>query len=82
MLDGRFDALGVSHELTVGTSAQRRTLDQRPGYNEWRGTGNIHTVRLDEKTWDQNGVAGRHTRQYQLLPNAALIYKPQPDTTL
>ncbi|PMZ93956.1 MULTISPECIES: TonB-dependent siderophore receptor [unclassified Pseudomonas] len=127
-LDGRFDALGVSHELTVGTSAQRRTLDQRPGYNEWRGTGNIHTgapavepsdkpigsserrldsrqyglffsdritfndnwqtvigareVRLDEKTWDQNGVAGRHTRQYQLLPNAALIYKPQPDTTL
>ncbi|UXZ44274.1 TonB-dependent siderophore receptor [Pseudomonas soli] len=128
MLDGRFAALGVSHELTVGTSAQRRTLDQRPGYNEWRGTGNIHTgapavepsdkpigsserrldsrqyglffsdritfndnwqtvigareVRLDEKTWDQNGVAGRHTRQYQLLPNAALIYKPQPDTTL
>ncbi|WP_430309616.1 TonB-dependent siderophore receptor [Pseudomonas sp. PONIH3] len=128
MLDGRFDALGVSHELTVATSAQRRTLDQRPGYNEWRGTGNIHTgapavepsdkpigsserrldsrqyglffsdritfndnwqtvigareVRLDEKTWDQNGVAGRHTRQYQLLPNAALIYKPQPDTTL
>ncbi|TFF35130.1 TonB-dependent siderophore receptor [Pseudomonas sp. RIT623] len=128
MIDGRFDALGVSHELTVGTSAQRRTLDQRPGYNEWRGTGNIHTgapavepsekpigsserrldsrqyglvfsdritfndnwqtvigareVRLDEKTWDQNGVAGRHTRQYQLLPNAALIYKPQPDTTL
>ncbi|MFT0867496.1 TonB-dependent siderophore receptor [Pseudomonas sp. CAM1A] len=127
-LDGRFEALGVGHELTVGTSAQRRTLDQRPGYNEWRGTGNIHTgapavepsdkpigeserrldsrqyglffsdritfndnwqtvigareVRLDEKTWDQYGVAGRHTRQYQLLPNAALIYKPQPDTTL
>ncbi|MBI6953066.1 TonB-dependent siderophore receptor [Pseudomonas sp. CCOS 191] len=127
-LDGRFDALGVSHELTVGTSAQRRTLDQRPGYNEWRGTGNIHTgapavepsdkpigsserrldsrqyglffsdritfnehwqtvigareVRLDEKTWDENGVANRHTQQYQLLPNAALIYKPQPDTTL
>ncbi|MGG7599525.1 TonB-dependent siderophore receptor [Pseudomonas sp. WC1] len=127
-LDGRFDALGVGHELTVGTSAQRRTLDQRPGYNEWRGTGNIHTgapavepsdkpigsserrldsrqyglffsdritfnehwqtvigareVRLDEKTWDENGVANRHTQQYQLLPNAALIYKPQPDTTL
>ncbi len=39
-------------------------------------------VRLDEKTWDENGVAGRHTRQYELLPNAALIYKPQPDTTL
>ncbi|WP_252090538.1 TonB-dependent siderophore receptor [Pseudomonas sp. MWU13-3659] len=128
MLDGRFDALGVGHELTVGASAQRRTLDQRPYYNEWLGTGNIYTgapalepsdksigsserrldsrqyglflsdritlnenwqtvigareVRLDEKTWDENGVAGRHTQQYQLLPNAALIYKPQPDTTL
>ncbi|MEE1888779.1 TonB-dependent siderophore receptor [Pseudomonas carassii] len=131
MLDGRFDALGVGHELTLGSSAQRRTLDQRPSFNELLDPlhpGNIYTgipaldpsdnplghserrldsrqyglfvsdritfnehwqtvigareVRLDEKTWDQNGVAKRHTQQYQLLPNAALIYKPQPDTTL
>ncbi|WP_248919211.1 TonB-dependent siderophore receptor [Pseudomonas entomophila] len=131
MLDGRIDALGVGHELTVGTSAQRRTLDQRPTYNELLDAlhpGNIYTgapalapsdkplghserrldsrqyglflsdritfnenwqtvlgareVRLDEKTWDQTGAATRHTQQYQLLPNAALIYKPQPDTTL
>lgn len=127
-LDGRFDALGVGHELTLGTSAQRRTLDQRPYYNELLGSGNIDTgapsldpssnpigsserrldsrqyglfasdrvtfneqwqaligareVRLDERTWDEDGNAGRHTRQYQLLPNAALIYKPLPDTTL
>ncbi|WP_447732945.1 TonB-dependent siderophore receptor [Pseudomonas shirazensis] len=128
MLNGRFDALGLGHELTVGASAQRRTLDQRPYYNEWLGSGNIDTgapplepsskavgaserrldsrqygvffsdritlneqwqtvlgareVRLDEKTWDETGIAGRHTQQYQLLPNAALIYKPQPDTTV
>lgn len=131
MLDGHFDGLGVGHELTVGTSAQRRTLDQRPTYNELLDAehpGNIYTgapalapsdkplghserrldsrqyglflsdritfsenwqtvlgareVRLDEKTWDQTGAATRHTQQYQLLPNAALIYKPQPDTTL
>ncbi|MFK5734613.1 TonB-dependent siderophore receptor [Pseudomonas urmiensis] len=128
MLNGRFDGLGLGHELTVGTSAQRRTLDQRPYYNEFVGSGNIATgapavppserpigsserrldsrqygvffsdritfnehwqtvlgareVRLDEKTWDETGLAGRHTQQYQLLPNAALIYKPQPDTTL
>lgn len=127
-LDGRFDALGVGHELTLGTSAQRRTLDQRPYYNQLLGSGNIDTgapsldpssnpigsserrldsrqyglfasdrvtfneqwqaligareVRLDERTWDEDGNAGRHTRQYQLLPNAALIYKPLPDTTL
>ncbi|WP_133978658.1 TonB-dependent siderophore receptor, partial [Pseudomonas inefficax] len=129
MLNGRFDIASTSHELTVGTSAQRRTVDQRTYYNELlEHGGNIHTgsiaqppsdrpigsserrldsrqyglfvsdrislneqwqtvlgareVRLDEKTWDENGVAGRHTRQYELLPNAALIYKPQPDTTL
>ncbi|HGA2317480.1 TPA: TonB-dependent siderophore receptor [Pseudomonas putida] len=128
MLNGHFDALGVQHDLTVGSSAQRRTLDQRPYYNELVGSGNIYTgapavvpsgkavgasekrldsrqyglfvsdrirfneqwqtvlgareVRLDEKTWDENGVAGRHTRQYQLLPNAALIYKPRSDTTV
>ncbi|WEL56941.1 TonB-dependent siderophore receptor [Pseudomonas kermanshahensis] len=127
-LNGRFDALGAGHDLTIGSSAQRRTVDQRPYYNEWLGTGNIYTgapvlapsdkpigaserrldsrqyglfvsdrisfneqwqtvigareVRLDEQTWDETGVAGRHTRQYQLLPNAALIYKPRPDTTL
>ncbi|MFR0716520.1 TonB-dependent siderophore receptor [Enterobacterales bacterium BD_CKDN230030183-1A_HGKHYDSX7] len=127
-LDGRFDALGVGHELTLGTSAHRRTLDQRPYYNELLGSGNIDTgapsldpssnpigsserrldsrqyglfasdrvtfneqwqaligareVRLDERTWDEDGNAGRHTRQYQLLPNAALIFKPLPDTTL
>jgi len=127
-LNGRFDGLGLGHELTVGTSAQRRTLDQRTYYNELVGSGNIYSgapawapserpigsserrldsrqygvffsdritfnehwqtvlgareVRLDEKTWDETGLAGRHTQQYQLLPNAALIYKPQPDTTL
>ncbi|MFA7895577.1 TonB-dependent siderophore receptor [Pseudomonas putida] len=127
-LDGRFDALGVGHALTLGTSVQRRTLDQRPYYNAWLGTGNLdeaapalassdqpvgarerrldsrqyglfvtdrvtftehwqailgaREVRLDERTWDETGTAGRHTRQYQLLPNAALVFKPAPDTTL
>lgn len=128
MLDGRFDALGVGHELTVGASAQRRTLDQRPFYSIAVGQGNIgadappfapatdpvghserrldsrqyglffsdrisfnehwqtvigaREVRLDEKTWIATGEADRHTQKYQLLPNAALIYKPQADTTL
>ncbi|TDF85511.1 TonB-dependent siderophore receptor [Pseudomonas sp. H9] len=127
-LNGRFDAMGLGHELTVGASAQRRTLDQRPYFNEWIGTGNIYQptpalppsdktvgpstrrldsrqyglfasdrisfnehwqtvlgarlVRLDEKTYDENGEPGRHTRDYQLLPNAALIYKPRPDISL
>jgi iron complex outermembrane receptor protein len=127
-LNGRFNAMGLSHELTVGASAQRRTLDQRPSYMEWIGTGTINQptpayppsdkpighstqrldsrqyglfasdrisfdeqwqtvlgarlVRLDEKTFDETGNPGRHTRDYQLLPNAALIYKPRPDISL
>ncbi|MEF9898283.1 MAG: TonB-dependent siderophore receptor [Pseudomonas sp.] len=127
-LNGRFDSMGLAHELTVGASAQRRTLDQRPYFNEWLGSGNIYQptpvlppsnktvgsstrrldsrqyglfasdrisfnehwqtvlgarlVRLDEKTFDENGTPGRHTRDYQLLPNAAVIYKPRPDISL
>ncbi|MDD2046531.1 TonB-dependent siderophore receptor [Pseudomonas putida] len=127
-LNGRFNALGVGHELTLGTSAQRRTLDQRPYFNEWIGSGNIYQptpalppsdktvgsstrrldsrqyglfasdrisfneqwqtvlgarlVRLDEKTFDEDGNPSRHTRDYQLLPNAALIYKPRADISL
>ncbi len=127
-LTGRFDALGVNHELTLGTSAQRRTVDQRPTFNEWVGTSNIyqptpafdpapgtpgHTerrldsrqyglffsdrisfneqwqtvigareVRLDEEAFGEDGASRRHTRQYELLPNAALIYKPRPDTSI
>ncbi|MFK8329362.1 TonB-dependent siderophore receptor [Pseudomonas sp. BJa5] len=127
-LSGRFDALGLGHELTLGSSAQRRTLDQRPYFNEWIGSGNIYQdtpalapsdktpgdstrrldsrqyglfasdrisfnehwqtvlgarlVRLDEKTFDEQGNPGRHTRDYELLPNAALIYKPRADISL
>ncbi|WP_442113083.1 TonB-dependent siderophore receptor [Pseudomonas sp. NUPR-001] len=127
-LNGHFEAMSLNHELTVGTSAQRRTLDQRPYFNEWLGSGNIYQptpalppsekavgpstrrldsrqyglfasdrisfneqwqtvlgarlVRLDEKTFDENGDPGRHTRDYQLLPNAALIYKPRPDISV
>ncbi|MDD0975382.1 TonB-dependent siderophore receptor [Pseudomonas fontis] len=127
-LNGHFTALGLSHELTVGSSAQRRTLDQRPTFNQWVGSGNIYqptpavepfdgtpgrstrrldsrqygvfasdrisfneqwqtvlgarVVRLDEKTFSEQGEPRRHTQQYELLPNAALIYKPRPDTSL
>ncbi|MFQ6575675.1 TonB-dependent siderophore receptor [Pseudomonas sp. UM16] len=127
-LNGHFEAMGLGHELTVGASAQRRTLDQRPYFNEMIGSGNIYQptpvllpsdktvgdstrrldsrqyglfasdrisfneqwqtvlgarlVRLDEKTFNEQGNPGRHTRDYQLLPNAALIYKPRADVTL
>ncbi|MGE8408826.1 MAG: TonB-dependent siderophore receptor [Pseudomonas sp.] len=127
-LSGNFQAFGVGHELTLGSSAQRRTVDQRPTFNNFIGSGNIyqptpalepfdgvpgHTerrldsrqyglfasdrisfdehwqsvlgarlVRLDEKAFDEAGDLRRQTRQYELLPNAALIYKPRADISL
>ncbi|WP_433885013.1 TonB-dependent siderophore receptor [Pseudomonas vranovensis] len=127
-LNGRFELAGLSHELTVGSGAQRRTLDQRPTFNQLIGSANIYqatpalepfdgvpghserrldsrqygifasdritfnehwqtqlgarVVRLDEKAFDEAGNDRRHTRQYELLPNAALIYKPRADISL
>ncbi|QVM98150.1 TonB-dependent siderophore receptor [Pseudomonas sp. SORT22] len=127
-LNGRFEMTGLSHELTVGSGAQRRTLDQRPTFNQLIGSANIYqatpalepfdgvpghserrldsrqygifasdritfnehwqtqlgarVVRLDEKAFNEAGNDRRHTRQYELLPNAALIYKPRADISL
>ena len=41
-LSGSFDTAGLGHELTVGTSVFRRTVDKREPINETLGTGNIH----------------------------------------
>ncbi len=121
-LSGQFDTGATGHELTVGTSAFRRVVDNRTAINEWIGSGNIDSepedfarydgplndshrrldsrqyglffndrisfneqwqtvlggreVRLDERTFDDQGDTGRHTRRYEFLPQAALIYKP------
>lgn len=41
-ISGVFDTGGLRHALTFGTSALRRTLDSRPYYNQFVGSGNIH----------------------------------------
>lgn len=41
-LTGRFATGALDHELTVGTSALRRTVDTRGTFNEWVGSGNIN----------------------------------------
>ena len=127
-LSGAFATGSIGHELTVGTSALRRTVARRKSVNEWIGAGNINQdtanlaptdeplqpvhrrldsrqyglflsdrisfdehwqvllggrqVRLDEEAFDRYGVRERHTRRAIFLPNAALLYKPQADTTL
>ena len=44
VLTGGFDTGSVSHELSLGASAFRRTLDQRPYVFDYVGTGNIDQV--------------------------------------
>ena len=39
-------------------------------------------MRLDEKTFDDQGDTTRHTQRYEFLPEAALIYKPVQNMTL
>ncbi|WPN96150.1 TonB-dependent siderophore receptor [Pseudomonas sp. MUP55] len=41
-MTGVFDAAGLGHELTFGTSAFRRVVDKRDSVNEYIGSGNIH----------------------------------------
>ena len=41
VLKGSFDLGGVSHEISLGASAFRRTLDQRPYVYDYVGTANI-----------------------------------------
>ncbi|PYY87136.1 TonB-dependent siderophore receptor [Pseudomonas sp. TKO26] len=128
LLNGRFDAAGLGHELTVGTSAFRRVVERRESINEMIGSGNINSdpdnfsrfdgalkdshkrldsrqyglflsdrisfneqwqtvlggreVRLDEESFDKDGVRNRHTQRYMFLPQAALIYKPISELSL
>ncbi|MCW2293349.1 iron complex outermembrane receptor protein [Pseudomonas sp. BIGb0408] len=127
-LSGAFTTGTIGHELTVGSSALRRTVDRRSSVNVPIGTGNINEdvadfaptdvplnpknrrldsrqyglffsdrisfdehwqvllggrqVRLDEEAFTSSGISDRRTRRSELLPNAALLYKPQADTTL
>lgn len=128
VLNGRFDAAGLGHELSVGTSAFRRVVNKREAINESFGSGNINNepedhprstedlrdshkrldsrqyglflsdrisfneqwqtvlggreVRLDEESFDKDGVRDRHTQRYVFLPQAALIYKPISELSL
>ncbi len=44
VLKGGFDTGSLSHEVSLGASAFRRTLDQRPYVYDYVGTGNISQV--------------------------------------
>lgn len=44
VLKGSFDTGAIGHEISLGTSAFRRTIDRRPYVYDYVGTGNIDEV--------------------------------------
>ncbi|MGY3039296.1 iron complex outermembrane receptor protein [Rhodanobacter sp. TND4EL1] len=44
VLKGTFETGSISHEVSLGTSAFRRTIDRRPYVYDYVGTGNINQV--------------------------------------
>ncbi|TBV10275.1 TonB-dependent siderophore receptor [Stutzerimonas kirkiae] len=46
-LSGSFASGALRHELTLGGSALRRTIDRREAVSEWIGTGNIYQDNVD-----------------------------------
>ena len=49
---------------------------------QWQTILGGREVRLDEKAFDKNGVQDRHTKRYEFLPQASLIYKPVENISL
>ncbi|MDP9504609.1 TonB-dependent siderophore receptor [Pseudomonas protegens] len=58
-------------------------LSDRISFNEqWQTVLGGREVRLDEESFDKDGVRDRHTQRYVFLPQAALIYKPISELSL
>ena len=49
---------------------------------QWQTILGGREVRLDEKAFDKNGAQDRHTKRYEFLPQASLIYKPVENISL
>lgn len=66
-LTGQFTLAGLLHELDLGLTAQRRTLDSHPEINEWVGSGNLYTGTSSVAPYSGSlGPSYRHlnSRQY------------------
>jgi iron complex outermembrane receptor protein len=55
VLLGNFDTGSIRHDLTVGVSATRRTVDKSDGVNEYIGTDNIYNP--NSQAFPPSGVA-------------------------
>lgn len=126
-LAGHVETLGIAHELSLGASVFRRTVDQGNAVYDYVGTSSLSTelsfspssgtpgtpyrrldsrqngifvtdrllfsprwqallgarqTRIAEKAFASSGETTRETSRSVFLPQAALIFKPRPSTSL
>lgn len=84
-LSGTFDTASIGHELTVGTSAFRRVVDQRELINEMIGTGNIDSepVKFERYQGPVNDSYRRlDSRQYGVFFNDLISFNEQWQTMI
>ena len=84
-LSGQFDTGGIGHELTVGSSAFRRVVDQRELVNEMIGSGNIDSEPQDFARYDgplQDSYRRLDSRQYGVFFNDLITFNEQWQTVL
>ena len=84
-LSGQFDTGATGHELTVGTSAFRRVVDNRTAINEWIGSGNIDSEPEDFARYDgplNDSHRRLDSRQYGLFFNDRISFNEQWQTVL
>jgi iron complex outermembrane receptor protein len=84
-MTGLFDTGWLKHELTFGTSAFRRTVDTRPYFSEYVGSGNIHET---PDAFAPSGLPVGHTerrldsRQYGLFATDRIRFNDQWQTVI
>ncbi len=84
-LSGNFNTGNIGHELTVGTSAFRRVVDNREAINHWLGSGNIDSEpeNLDRYGGALNDSHRRlDSRQYGVFFNDRISFNEQWQTVL
>ncbi|KFF47257.1 TonB-dependent receptor [Pseudomonas sp. BRG-100] len=84
-MTGLFDAAGLSHELTFGTSAFRRVIDKRESVNASIGSGNIYEPTPTFKPTSQplnDSHRNLDSRQYGLFVTDRIRFNEQWQTIL
>ena len=84
-LSGNFNTGNIGHELTVGTSAFRRVVDNREAINHWLGSGNIDSEPENLDRYE-GALKDSHrrldSRQYGVFFNDRISFNEQWQTVL